>query len=666
MSIAVTIFAIFTNAPVRGGRPALPLAALALATVLLASSSAQADELLPRVAVHEIQTDRVRLKPELLRVLRRSMAAGLAAAGGYRLVPEDKLREALMKAVKDSRKQCFAESCWIEVGQALNADRALTTRVMLLNGQCVVTAALFNVKTQVSERGGRVTGSCKEAGLQASFDRVLPQITGKKPDLPPAEPGGGGPGPGNGGFEVDGAEVTRPVARLIVQVTPRTARVKVTGPGDFSSTGGWSWERRDLAPGSYKVVAGAKGYVNSERDVELSVDDLKTVRLTLQHPGNLHVVGSPPGARVELSGPGGISLIKGLPVKVKGAPAGTYRVKVSRQGYKSEERDVELRAGATTKVEVRLPKETERTTEGKTRWFYIKDGLKLGPETTASVRKKVLIGDIDKTAKVWKEGLQSWLPLRTLPEFAKLAGQGAGATSAGKAGLVWVRISGGGFQMGSTEGSADEKPVHSVQVASYSLLKSEVTVGQYRGCVAAGACSEPEKGGSCVWGKGTNRWYESLPINCVDWNQARKFCAWAGGRLPSEAEWEYAARSGGKAWKYPWGNEEATCSRAVMDEGGWGCGKRRTWPVCSKPSGNSAQGICDLAGNVWEWVEDCWHVSYTGAPSSGKAWTESCSDSVRVFRGGGWLNGAGGLRAAYRVKFTPRIRNYYLGFRCAR
>ncbi len=603
MSAAVTIF---TYAPNRGRLPAWPFSLAALVATLSASPAAPADEPLPRVAVHEIQTDRVRLKPEILRVLRRYMANGLMAAGGFRLVPEDKLREALMKIVKDSRKKCFAESCWIEVGEALSADRAMTTRVMKLGGRCVVTAALYNVKTQVSERGGRFVGGCTESALTTSFDRVLRQITGKKPDPSPVEPGGGGPGPGGSGFKVEGAEVARPVARLIVQVKPRTARVKVTGPGGFSSTGGWNWERQDLAPGNYRVVAGAKGYVNSERSVELSVDDLKTVRIELERPGNLHVVGSPPGARVELTGPGGISLVKGLPVKVKGAPAGTYRVKVSRQGYRGEDRDAVVRAGATTKVEVKLDKE-------------------------------------------------------------------ASAVTGGKAGLVWIRIPGGRFRMGSTEGPADEKPVHDVQVSSFSLLKSEVTVGQYGVCVKAGQCSAPGTDSSyCNWNKPGRGKH---PVNCVDWQQARAFCGWAGGRLPSESEWEYAARSGGKAWKYPWGNAAATCGRAVMDDGKTkgsagketdGCGEDRTWPVCSKRAGNSTQGVCDLAGNVWEWVEDCWHSSYAGAPSRSKAWTSNCSDSRRVGRGGSWFSPAGGLRAASRHGLTPGYRGYRLGFRCAR
>ena len=89
--------------------------------------------------------------------------------------------------------------------------------------------------------------------------------------------------------------------------------------------------------------------------------------------------------------------------------------------------------------------------------------------------------------------------------------------------------------------------------------------------------------------------------------------------MPTEAEWEHAAQSGGKAWTYPWGNKAATCSRAVLDDGGHGCSGDHTWPACSKPAANIAHGVCDLAGNVWAWVQDGYHGAYTGAPSDGSA-----------------------------------------------
>ena len=155
-------------------------------------------------------------------------------------------------------------------------------------------------------------------------------------------------------------------------------------------------------------------------------------------------------------------------------------------------------------------------------------------------------------------------------------------------------------------------------------------------------------------------------MNCVDWKQARAYAKWAGGRLPSEAEWEYAARSQGKSWKYPWGNAKATCARAVISDGGDGCGKNLTWPVCSKQKGNTSQGLCDMAGNVREWVEDWYHSSYKGAPTDGRAWT-SPTGVYRVPRGGCWGCYASGCRAALRTTgYDPVFTYYYVGFRIAR
>jgi len=229
--------------------------------------------------------------------------------------------------------------------------------------------------------------------------------------------------------------------------------------------------------------------------------------------------------------------------------------------------------------------------------------------------------------------------------------------------LTWVSIPGGTYEMGSMIGDSDEQPVHSVTVSGFEMTKTEVTVQQYRACVVAGACTAPPTGGSCNWNEPG---YEDHPVNCVDWSQAVTFCAWAGGRLPSEAEWEYAARSEGQDIEYPWGDDAATCTYAVMGNGStYGCGTGRTMAACSKPAGNTAQGLCDMAGNVWEWVEDWYHDSYAGAPSDGSAWTGP-PGSARVLRGGSYYNFAVSLRVASRNYHDPSYQGHSLGFRCGR
>lgn len=201
--------------------------------------------------------------------------------------------------------------------------------------------------------------------------------------------------------------------------------------------------------------------------------------------------------------------------------------------------------------------------------------------------------------------------------------------AATKAELQWVPIPGGTFMMGY-EDIPDARPRHRVTVKSFEMAKTLVTFEQYRACVEAGACTPVNY--AYVTPSFTA---DDQPVVNVRWDQAKTFSEWAGGRLPSEAEWEYAARSAGKKQQYPWGDEAPTCERAVISQGGDGCGKRSTWPVCSKPKGNTEQGLCDMTGNVWQWTQDWYHGSYQGAPGDGGAW-DVYTDYGHVMRGGSW------------------------------
>ncbi|MBI5529083.1 MAG: SUMF1/EgtB/PvdO family nonheme iron enzyme, partial [Deltaproteobacteria bacterium] len=210
----------------------------------------------------------------------------------------------------------------------------------------------------------------------------------------------------------------------------------------------------------------------------------------------------------------------------------------------------------------------------------------------------------------------------------------------------------GSFQMGcnsavDTECDGDENPYHAVSVPAFKVDKYELTVGEYQACVDAGGCTAAGTGGSCNYGVSGR---DSHPINCVDWTQAKAYCTWAGKRLPTEAEWEKAAR-GTDGRKYPWGNDALDCDHAVHSVSP--CSNSSTAPVGSKPAGVSPYGAEDMVGNVWEWVEDWYHDSYTGAPADGSAWVTP-TGTYRVLRGGSWGgDGAGGLRASDRDWSTP-------------
>jgi len=210
----------------------------------------------------------------------------------------------------------------------------------------------------------------------------------------------------------------------------------------------------------------------------------------------------------------------------------------------------------------------------------------------------------------------------------------------------------------TTEWLPYTQPQHQVTVNTFQMAKTLVTNKQYRACVRAGACTPSLSN--------LPPWYErdTNPVVGVDWNQAKAFSEWVGGRLPSEAEWEYAARSGGKDWTYPWGDDAATCEMAVIK----GCTPHggTPVPVCSKPAGNTTQGLCDMAGNVWQWVQDWYHESYLSAPTDGSAW-ENPAGYDRAVRGGSYESATGDARSALRIGRAPNRPDYTdQGFRPVR
>ncbi len=229
-----------------------------------------------------------------------------------------------------------------------------------------------------------------------------------------------------------------------------------------------------------------------------------------------------------------------------------------------------------------------------------------------------------------------------------------------------VRIPAGVFMMGSNDGRADEKPVHQVRVSAFEMDGTEVTVGAYRACVNAGRCSASstvdgdsyfdEKrtafNPTCNWGRSGR---DNHPMNCVDWNQATGYCAYAGKRLPTEEEWEYAAR-GTDGRTYPWGNGAPAGQLCWMR---WnGRSGEGTCAVGGYPSGDSPFGLHDMAGNVSEWTSSGYSEDYGRNRASGN----------RVHRGGGWVVGfiPDGVRGAHRGRSAPTDRDSDLGFRCAR
>jgi formylglycine-generating enzyme required for sulfatase activity len=227
----------------------------------------------------------------------------------------------------------------------------------------------------------------------------------------------------------------------------------------------------------------------------------------------------------------------------------------------------------------------------------------------------------------------------------------------------WADVPAGEFPMGSEQGPDDEKPVHSVYLDAYQIMTYEVTNKQYAQCVRNGTC---EGGGyeyldaaGNILNRLNDEAYVDHPVVTVSWFQAETYCKWIGARLPSEAEWEKAAR-GTDGRIYPWGNDNPTTDLLNFNLTVWD-----TTPVGSYASGQSPYGVYDMAGNVWEWVADWYSETYyQSSPSSNP--TGPSSGQYRALRGGSWNFVVNGVRSALRDDVTPDSIGSVIGFRCAR
>ena len=216
----------------------------------------------------------------------------------------------------------------------------------------------------------------------------------------------------------------------------------------------------------------------------------------------------------------------------------------------------------------------------------------------------------------------------------------------------FVNVPAGEFVMGSDEDYADEAPMHVVDLDAYWIMRTEVTNAQYLACIEDGGCTPPSND---PWNSSE---FVNHPVTNVDWAQAQEYAAWAGGRLPTEAEWEKAAR-GTDGLIYPWGDDDPDEQLANVD-----APTGDTAPVGSYPDGVSVYGVLDMTGNVEEWVAD-WYGKdyYADSPALNPVGPAPSTPPLKVLRGGSYQQGRYDSRTSVRGRANPETKYGNVGFR---
>jgi len=391
-----------------------------------------------------------------------------------------------------------------------------------------------------------------------------------------------------------------------------------------------------------------------------TVVDESLVGTVLPETGSLRVSSQPSGAKILLN-----NSFKGhAPIDITGVAPGKYGVLGSLDGYISQGKKVRVNSGRRAMVTLYLESVitkarlfvTPNPVDAKVRIMNIPDkyysGIELDPGryevevSSSGYITKTQWVDIS-TSGAASGGIDLYVELEKEPEPGPGPGPALGQVwKEPVTGMKFVWVPGGEFMMGSNDGSSNEKPVHKVHLDGFWMGKYEVTQGQWQKIMGTNPSSF--KSG------------DNYPVERVSWKDAQAFIqklsSPSGKRfsLPTEAQWEYAARSGGKAERYSGGSN---LDRVAWHDGNSG---NKTHPVASKLA--NGLGIYDMSGNVWEWCKDVYDENAYGNHSRNNPVSTSGS-SGRVLRGGGWFNSPGGCRAARRYGYDPSRRRSYYGFR---
>ncbi len=581
---------------------------LGVASIVVGMHLAAAGADRPIVAVFKIEDKSGAFSSKVLESATDYLAAELGKAGVFQVVPPGDIKRALTQKKQESQKECFDQQCQIELGRELAAGKTLSVTISKIGTTCTFSASLYDLKKMATDATSTAKGSCTGESLLKSVEQMATEIRAWSSG-----------GRGTSGFQegkIGGTQEAWTVGggdEVLVEFNSTPAGATVLLDGNLLCQKAPC--RKSVTSGAHEVAIQAERY--EARRERMVLTKGSRVDWTLKpNFGWLTVRSSPPGLEVKVNGESSGK----TPIEKREVSPGGYEVVITSPCHQE--------AGERVKIERGQEKEVSVEPQGRLGAIKVKARDKDGNDLEADVLVDgAKIGTTPGTFKV---------SVCSREVEIRHASQGAQKRS------VQVKER----EVVALEAELKGEPAGQAWVyskpARMAFTRSEITVGEYRECVKTGRCSLPiDKNANkyCNWGYPDR---DDHPINCVDRNQANAFCRGIGGRLPTNEEW-YAEASGWGPRVFPWGNQEVTCEYAVWSEGGNGCGKNSTWPVCSKPRGNSVSGLCDMSGNLWEWT------------NSG------------TMRGGSWFEGTlSKLRVSSR--FAGNVDSWYflIGFRCAR
>ncbi|MCX5868379.1 MAG: SUMF1/EgtB/PvdO family nonheme iron enzyme [Proteobacteria bacterium] len=593
----------------------------------------------------------------------------------FRVMSKDNIL-AILKDKKINLSSGGDPECDVEYGRILQADKLITSQIVNSAGACYLKLKLYDIKTANLDKSvSRETPSCDFGNLRRAVLDGVQDLLGGVVRVGEFKPGT---------VLARVAETLRVqpqgLGTLEINTQPDKCRIFI----DSEDCGLSPRIIESIPAGERTVVLTRDGYVNSTEVVRIEKGKRVVLNKTLSpQTGSVLVSLSNPAfeqekASVYLDGKYiGVLPREGRILKIGNILTGQHALRVDHPDYEPIEENIEIRHNATEQANLELKGKPGRILIASTpasAAVYL-NGVQRG-ETPFSGnlipgrhRLRVSLPRYNPT----EQDIEI-KPNRPLSVSLELEALPPGQKSYERAGMIFIPA--GEFMMGCNEAydhqcENDEKPYHRLYLDAYYIDKYETTVGEYEMCVGAGKCGKPDQGGYCNWKKEDR---EDHPVNCVDWYQADAYCHWKGERLPTEAEWEKAAR-GTQGLIYPWGNEfdcekneeDGTRLRVLSVLGGNDRDRYQdTAPVTCFISGVSPYGIFDLAGNVWEWVRD-WYGDkyYQGSPARNPQGPPL--GNLRGIRGGSWYNSIPtNFRASNRNSQDPLNRRAYTGFRCAR